>query len=283
MKKLPSHLIEVGLAIQNESALDAGKIGFYSRALSDMCLPTKNLNTNEFVRRNGHSQLTILSPTNIGLPNGTYPRLILIWIFTQATIKKSRQVFLGSTVTEFIRQLGKKSSGGKNGSITAMREQSMRLFASTISVTKNSEDSWSVKNISVASEATVLWNSNSEWNSNILLNNDFYQELVGSAYPIDMRAVDAFSNYPFALDIYLWLTSRYFRTYRPTPIGWSQLENQFGNSFANSSNFRQKFKVAIDSVAIVYPTARYKVNSIGLMLFPSPPHVPNPIAVERYG
>lgn len=284
-KKSIAYLIEASLAIQSVSAWDAEKVGFYSRLLADTCFPTRNPMNSEFVRRNGHVQLTILSPSNIGLPYGTYPRLILIWVVTQATIKKSRQIFLGENLAEFIRNLGKQGSGGKTGSITALREQTKRLFASTICVTKEGVDSWSVKNVSIVAEAAILWNSSAEWSSHLLLNNDFYRELIGTAYPIDLRVVDAFSHYPFALDIYLWLTSRYFRMYKPTLISWLQLEDQFGNSFANSRHFHEKFKSAIGKVTLLYPEARYSFKSVGLMLYPSPPHVPNTnlIPFDKYG
>lgn len=125
-KPIP-YLIDVGLAIQNTSAWDANSVGYYSRWLADTCLPSRDPKCNEYVRHNGHTQLTILSPSDVGLPYGSYPRSILVWIITQATLKKSREVFLGKNFAEFLRSLGKRNSGGKTGSINALREQTKRL------------------------------------------------------------------------------------------------------------------------------------------------------------
>ena len=55
---------------------------------------------------------------------------------------------------------------------------------------------------------------------------------------------------------------------------------QFGSSFNTdnieqaSRDFKKGFLKALKAVQIVYPLARLKVEDNGLVLLPSPPHVP---------
>jgi len=119
------------------SAKEADCISYTSKILVSTSLPCRNLNIGEFSRNNGHTRFTIHAPIEIGIPYGTYPRLLLIWIVTEAKKHKTREIYLGETVTEFIRNIGKAGSGGKTGSLTALREQAKRLFTSTITTTCN--------------------------------------------------------------------------------------------------------------------------------------------------
>ncbi len=40
-----------------------------------------------------------------GLPYGTYPRLLLAWLNTEAVRTKERTIILGHSLSEFMRQL----------------------------------------------------------------------------------------------------------------------------------------------------------------------------------
>src|SRR5215210_7628451 len=49
-------------------------VGFLARAFIVATLPHSRPESNEFTRRNGYYRLTLLAPTDIGLPYGRYPR-----------------------------------------------------------------------------------------------------------------------------------------------------------------------------------------------------------------
>ena len=275
-KRTEEYLLKTACNILEVSAKEAGKLSYIANMMVNAALPCRDLGVNEFVRVNGTSRLTILSPTEIGIPYGTYPRILLIWIVSQAKTKKTREIYLGESVSEFMRNIGKSSSGGAGGTLTMLKEQSQRLFSSTICFTQNKEDNFSVKNISIAQEASVLWRNNSErgWSSTITLNEGFYDDVQNSAVPIDMRVIEACSHYPLAMDVYCWLTYRYFRMPRPAFITWKQLSAQFGNVFANAKHFKPKFICALHRVSLFYPKAKYSISARGLCLYPSPTHVP---------
>lgn len=83
-------LINDALAMERESALEAGALGFMARAMVQATLPHKQVAGNEFERRNGNYSLSIMAPSSIGLPYGTIPRLLLAWLTTEAVKTKSR-------------------------------------------------------------------------------------------------------------------------------------------------------------------------------------------------
>ena len=67
---LPS-LIADTLAIEAESAQNAGALGFLARAMVQATLPHKKVAGNEFERKNGAYTLHLLAPAKVGLPYGT--------------------------------------------------------------------------------------------------------------------------------------------------------------------------------------------------------------------
>jgi len=79
--------------------------------------------------------------------------------------------------------------------------------------------------------------------------------------------------------IYVWLTHRmsYLRATSP-PIPWSGLQSQFGCDYPASPqglrDFRKQFLAQLEKVLIVYPQAQFNQQPNGLILKPSPTHVP---------
>ena len=275
-KRTEKYLLEAAAEIMDVSAKEAGKLSYTANMMVNASLPCRDLGVNEFVRVNGMSRLTILSPSEIGLPYGTYPRILLIWIVSQAKTKKTREIYLGESVSAFMRSIGKLGSGGATGSLTTLREQSKRLFSSTICFTQSGKENFSVRNVSIAKEASVLWSNKSEsgWSSTLTLSEEFYEDVQGSAVPIDMRVIEACSHYPLAIDVYCWLTYRYFSLSRPAFITWKQLADQFGNVFQHAKHFKPKFVSALTRVSLFYPQAKYSISNRGICLFPSPTHIP---------
>ena len=84
---------------------------------------------NEFRRRNGNYTLTMLAPSEIGLPYGVIPRLLLAWISTETVRTQERTLVLGDNLSGFMRQLDLVPTGGRWGTITRLRGQMQRLFS----------------------------------------------------------------------------------------------------------------------------------------------------------
>ncbi len=131
-KNLDKLIAEV-LAIEAEEAKAAGALGYMARALVQATMPHSSINGNEFKRTNGLFKLTLLADSDIGLPYGSIPRLLLAWISTEAVKTKKRHLILGASLSEFMRKIDLIPSGGRWGTITRLKDQMQRLFSSSIS------------------------------------------------------------------------------------------------------------------------------------------------------
>ena len=116
------------------------------------------------------------------------------------------------------------------------------------------------------------------WKSTITLGEKFFQEVIRSPVPIDMRALKALKKSPLALDIYLWLTYRMFYLRQQTTIPWAALAGQFGSDYKVLRQFKAAFLRELRKVAVVYPAAKVLAletgeSGGGLTLLPSKTHI----------
>jgi hypothetical protein len=72
------------------------------------------------------------APPSIGLPYGSYPRLALAWLSTEAVRTRNREIELGPTFSSFMYKLGLTPVTGKRGTTSRLRNQLHRLFSTTI-------------------------------------------------------------------------------------------------------------------------------------------------------
>jgi hypothetical protein len=281
-------LIAEALAIEAEAAEEAGALGFMARALVQATMPHRKVQGNEFERTNGAYTLTMLAPSKVGLPYGSIPRLLLAWLTTEAVKTKGRELALGHSLSEFMRQLDLVPTGGRWGTITRLKDQTRRLFGSYIYcnyLNKNAE-------IGVQREATLSFNvvesSNLWWEpknpgqkslfeSTVTLTHPFFDEIINNPVPIDMRALKALKRSPMALDIYTWLTYRMSYLIKPAEIPWPALQAQFGADYATNAQGRRDFKRSflrhLKKIHMVYPEVSVVEGESGLLLRPSRPHV----------
>jgi hypothetical protein len=271
--------IDKAIAIEAEEARQAGALGFMTKILVQATMPHSKVKGNEYKRRNGSFKLTILADSEIGLPYGSIPRLLIAWATTEAVRTKKRELILGNSLTNFMSQLELMPTGGKWGTITRLREQMKRLFAASISCTYDNKESWSIKNIQPVVQANLWWNPKtpeqaSLFQSIIILGEDFFNEAISNPIPIDMRALKALKQSPMALDIYCWLTHRMSYLKNKTAIPWDCLQTQFGADYSRARDFKRYFLNQLKSVIIIYKEARIEEEENHLILKPSLPHIP---------
>lgn len=125
-------LLRAAAEIQAESAQDAGCVGYMARVLLQATLPHSAQSGNEFARINGNLRVSIVAPSAIGLPYGSYPRLLLAWLTTEAFRTGDPLLCLGESLSKFMDALGLKSTGGQWGTITRLRDQANRLFSAHV-------------------------------------------------------------------------------------------------------------------------------------------------------
>ena len=276
--KAVDKLILDAIAIEDQSALDAGELGFMARAMVQATMPHSKTAGNEFVRTNGNYTMTILAPSAIGLPYGVIPRLLLAWLTTEAVKTKNRDIELGDSLSAFMRELGMIPTGGRWGSITRLKEQATRLFSSNISAAYKDSKGIKLINQNIAEHAVLWWDTKtpeqaSLWKSSVRLSERFFNEVVDRPIPIDMRALKALKKSPLALDIYMWLTYRASYIKNPSFVSWDLLARQFGSSYTEVRNFKTAFIAELKKVVTVYAGAKVDAANAGLTVYPMKTHV----------
>jgi hypothetical protein len=131
--------------------LDPDKVeaAFMARQLVQATLPHKNPgNVPLWARTNGNLALTIQPGQGdgklLGYPYGTIPRLLLVWMTTEAVKTKNRRLELGNSLTAFMRELGLNpdngGTGAKRSDARRLRDQMQRLFQARISFNQKREE-----------------------------------------------------------------------------------------------------------------------------------------------
>jgi len=273
------------LAIEAESAKDAGKLAFMARAMVMATLPHSKPDGFIFKRKNGDYTLTIKADPQFGLPYGSLPRLLLAWLTREAKRTHSPTLYLGKTFSEFLKTLNLSQSGGKRGDATRLKDQMLRLFTSSISCIYQNNKMGMIKGDQfVVARSFELWSSPVKQDkgkilpqSTITLSEDFYNELVERPIPIDLRVLNALRRSPLQIDIYIWLTYRFSFLKCATKIPWALLKNQFGSDYGNNSmgirDFKKQFIKSLHVVGIIYHEANIEIRADGAILHPSLTHI----------
>lgn len=275
-----NNLITEALAIEAETAKEAGATGYMARVLTQATIPHKKILGNEFTRSNGTFTLSIFAPSGVGIAFGSIPRLLLAWLTTEAVRTKSPEIVLGHTLSDFMDELKLTPTGGRWGSITRLRDQMQRLFSSSVSCRyEEKQQRTAAIGFNIAKEYQLWWEPKhpqqaSLWQSTVTLGKDFFDEIVDRPIPVDMRALNALKRSPLALDIYCWLTYRMSYLKKQTHIPWGVLELQFGADYTRTRDFKNKFLNQLRAVITVYPEVKVENSTSHLTLYPSKPHIP---------
>lgn len=280
-----NELINEALAIEHYEAKESGALGYMCRSLVQATMPHSATTEKTFVRKNGDFILTMTALNELyGLPYGSIPRLLIAWLSTEAVKTKNRELILGDNLSDFMAQLGLNRTGGKRGDIGRLQKQSHALFncAVSCSYTNKSLDGLVAagKHILVAEDHFLWWQvkedarQTSLFQSRVILSTSFYNEITSHPVPIDLRALKSLKRSSMALDIYTWLTYRMFTLRKSTKIPWEALQLQFGSHYKVTRQFKAAFVEQLKKVLIIYPEAKVVELSDGLLLKPSPTHIP---------
>jgi hypothetical protein len=242
---------------------------------------------NGWKRSNGNLTL-ILQPAldketmePMGLPYGTIPRLILLWVVTEAVRTKSRHIKLGDTLNDFLRDIGldPNTGRGKRGDATRVKEQMKRLFSCRISFEQsggNAKQGYEARlNMEVANRILYWWDFKdpeqvSLFKNEIYLGEEFFKAITAMPVPIDLRAIIPLKQSPLALDLYTWATYRLFTMQRAgqaqIKIPLAELKGQFGVEYNRLDNFKAAFSEALAKVQEVCPALNYRFEGNVLIL-----------------
>jgi hypothetical protein len=178
-----NRLIQQALAIESEEAKEAGALGYMARALVQASMPHSRPEGLVFERTNGAFSLVMMGHPHAGLPYGTVPRLLLAWLTTEAVRTRERELVLGDTLSRFMAQLDLIPTGGRWGTITRLRDQMRRLFASTVSCTYDAPGTWALETVTIADRARLWWDPKQPaqaalWASSVTLSDRFFHEVT---------------------------------------------------------------------------------------------------------
>src|SRR3954471_7031574 len=211
----------------------------------------------------------------LGLPHGERPRLILIYLSTEAVRISSPTIEVGGSLTAFARSLGIDTNGP---SIRQFKDQLARLAASTVRLGIVTAGRTTQINTQIVGGIDLWMPKDADqrvlWPSTVTLSADYFASLQQHAVPLDPRAIAALAGSALALDVYVWLAQRLHRIEgKPQTITWAALKAQFGVGYAELRQFRAKFVPVLREVQLVYPAARLDVTDAGLVLHNSRPPI----------
>jgi len=284
---------------ENYMAPEQRDTWYIHTVLAQCFLPYRDPKTTHWMKENGDVSIALTagivkSPEKgfyeAGLPYGVRPRLFLTYINTQAVLKKSPVIMVEDSMTAMMRELGIQPTGGKNGTIAGFKEQITRLAACHFRIIAPDRVKNTMRHINAEPfKSFDVWFSNvpeqrTLWPSEIVLTDDFYNNLVEHAIPYDFRGLKLIQNNPRAQDIFLWMTQRLCRLSKDKPLfmTWQMLYEMFGGTLATMKKFKQEFRIALNAAKIAYPDARLTEEENGFRFYASPPPVPKTkIAVNK--
>ena len=272
-------LIANALSIQKTGVIEANTLGFMARSMILTTMPHRKPKSNEFRRVNGNHSLYMMAPSDIGLPYGVIPRLIIAYFTTQAIRTKKREISLGHSLSEFMSELDMLPTGGRWGSITRLKNQLTKLTHTFITSSSIYSNNSKTQNMLIVDDADIWWNpqnpeQNSMFPSKIKLGERFFNEIVKYSVPLDMRILKALKKSPLALDIYMFYTYRLAYLRKDTVIPYQVLFDMFGSDYAELKKFKYKFKKATEKVCLFAPEFNVQDHKSGLLMSPSKLHIP---------
>ena len=241
------------------------KFLYLPRFLVTMTLPHSKVNGGEFSRKNGKMELIMTVPKRIGLPYGSYARLILMYMTTKRVLDRERRFELGESWRDFLKTMQIPWSGGKRGCFTAVQEQFRRLCSTDYSVYIVGEK----REIYGGMKVTDQWMRSPD-GVHVALSESFYILSGESVVPLEVKIVQKLRRSPLTLDLYAWLTYRTWTTKKATTIPWRELQPQFGADYKRLRDFQAKFRKSLEVVLKHKPVApQVNLVSIGLHLEPA--------------
>lgn len=267
---------------------------FMARQFVQATLPHSNPQTDTWRRVNGNFALGIQSGFNprtgktYGLPYGIIPRLLLFWITTEAVKTKNPRLMLGSSLADFMREVGlnPNTGGGVRGDAKRLHDQMERLFSASITfvgdISEGAHKGEEVTDLKVSSHRVLWWNPRSPsqstlWQSYVDLRPEFFAAITAAPIPVDTRALRALKRSPLALDLYAlccYEAHRVERTGRTRSIPWRALQKQLGAEYdaggeAAAWEFARKARAALRKVAAVMPSLHLDDVKGGIAILPS--------------
>jgi hypothetical protein len=277
---------DIGKGTPEPIRQEATRRGYLARELVQCTLPHSDPKDLEaFSRQDGNLTLGIRSgydhskKKRIGLPYGSIPRLLLLWMTSEAVRTNNPKLELGNHLNEFLRIVGldPKTGGGKRGDAKRLKEQMIRLFRAEISFeySEGSQakggEAW--LDMKVAPKGVLWWDFDQPeerllFDSYIILGEDFFKAITKNPVPIDLTIAGKLKRSPLAIDLFVWTTYRLFRMKEgeKVTISYQDLKEQFGSNYDRMDNFKAAIRDGLAMVAKEWEPLTYDLSHRGLVL-----------------
>ena len=281
------------------------EIGFPPLATAMSLMPgTKPpLTQRVWTKKNGRWSATWTAGTRVtdgsswGLPWGPKGRLWIAYLGGRALRNNHPMIELGASQSAFMRDFGLAASGGSTGSKGLVGDQVRRLVRANL-ITEAGEDDIGAGLVAdegggmrIAQSWSLWWDRSENpthpvKGSYIMLDPLFYATIDKHPLPLNLDALRILCGSALAIDLYSWLTYRLRQLTKPVTVPWEQLTVQFGKAglpalgTPNSARSRavsetkRNIRAQMPTVLAVYHKAKVIDSAHGLILHPSPPHVP---------
>lgn len=215
----------------------------------------------------------------IGYPYGLMPRLVLIWMVTEAKRTSSRRLSLGSSLTQFLTQLGLDvESRGKRSDAKRLTEQVRRLFNTRMLFHKRIQgnrakngrlhplEGEAMQDRQIASSYELWWHAHSEslWESYVELGSDFFAAIMESTVPFRLEAVAMLRRSTLSLDMYiLAVYLGYYLTLKGVKkhtLTWEMLNQQLGANYGDIDDLKGAVKKIVPRIKLAHPGLRMRVK-----------------------
>ncbi|GAB5520939.1 MAG: replication protein RepA [Rhodothermales bacterium] len=273
-------LFEKALVVKAKPAAEAGQLGFGSNLLIQATLPHSHVEDEFFTRRNGDLSLTVRGGAihlasgsqKLPIPYGSYPRLVLAYLITEAVKTKRRHIDLGSSMRKFMAEIG-LTHGGKTAQ--RLKEQMLALFNCHITAHYQDDTIYAWKDIRIVEEGALDLRDDGTlaWTGEVVLDEKFYKGIVDRPVPLDLRVLKALRRSPLAIDLYSWLTYRVSYTSHPIEVSWAQLQEQLGGDYASVKDFRAHALKELRKIWQFWPEMKISKPSGRLRIGRMDPHV----------
>ena len=270
---------------------EGGGISFHYVPLIQCSFPHADPGeAHSFTRKNGWLELTLgTTRPETGLPYGVPARLLTIYAASEAVRTKSPEIFLGTSIHDFLRRLDVPITRGDRGSLRVYTNQLLKLIHCTLTIDENIRDASGrtglhIRQALFAEEARLWWDDarGVGQGSSLVLSSVLFHSILDRSAPLSTNAIKSLRKSPMDLDVYAWLVHRLFNLSKPSTVTWQQLSEQFGHGYSELRRFRRFFIDSLKRVQLVYPEAKLKVADAGVILMPSRPHLsPTSIAVTK--
>lgn len=231
-------------------------------------------------------------PICIGYPYGTIPRLLMFYLMTEIQHKKNRAdlteeekrtVYLGDSLTAFMRNIGLNPDNGtgKRSDKRRLRDQVERFVRVRISfdqvIEAEGHHGSEGGNADFVKKWALWWTAKNDEQSDlfqsfIVIDKDFYDRVLKNMVPLDIAALRALKNSALHLDLYAWFLYRAHTLRRgkgeSQRVQWRSFMMQSGSSYKHVRQFRAKVIDALATVSPYLKHLRVEADAKGLTLHP---------------